>query len=46
MFALLGALLFGAIFILVNAVGTPNFPAGGLRQAFFLLAIYGICMVT
>lgn len=45
-FALLGALLFGGSFILVNAVGIPNFPVGAVRQAFVLLVIYGICMVT
>ena len=43
-FALLGAFVFGAIFILINAVGTPNFPAAAYRQAFILLALYGISM--
>jgi sensor histidine kinase YesM len=46
LFALAGAMLFGGLFILVEAMREPAFSGEGVRRAFVLLAIYGICMVV
>jgi len=44
--ALLGALIFGCIFILIQSLQSEGFPNEAFRKAFVLLLFYGLCMAV